>query len=94
MPELQVSMTVSVLSSRTVKHCAIVLYRCHELSLQRIELANTSVSSLLTNQPVASESERARDPSQRAAVTSQINLSFWFVYRVPRHLIEFIPLDS
>ena len=37
------------------------IYWCHGLSLQRNDLAITSVTSLLANQPVASESERARD---------------------------------
>ena len=38
---------------------SMVLFRCHELSLQQTELAITSVSSLLSNQLVGSESQRA-----------------------------------
>ena len=40
---------------------------------EQIDLAITSV---LANQPVASESERARDQYQSAAVTPPVNLSF------------------
>ena len=63
-----------------------VMYRCHELSLQRIELAITSVSSLLGNQLVAPESQRARDHGQRAVVTSRVELSFSFLYPFSIHL--------
>ena len=40
--------------SRFTQAIQPIMYRCHELSLQRIELAITSVSSLLGNQLVAS----------------------------------------
>ena len=56
----------------------------------RIDLAMTW---LLANQLVTSESERAREQCQCAAVTPPINL-FLFVSRVSRHLIEFIAIDS
>ena len=36
---------------------SICLYRCHGLSLQRIDLAITSVTSLQANQTIVSESE-------------------------------------
>ena len=51
-----------------------IMYRCHKLSLQWIELAITSVSSLLGNQLIASGSQRARDHGQRAVVTRGSNL--------------------
>ena len=70
-----------------------IMYRCHELSVQRIELAITSVSSLVTNQLVASDSQRARDHSQSSVVTPRVNLSCSFMYRFSRHLIDFIPID-
>ena len=41
-----------------------------------------ALTSLMADQPVASESERARDQWQCAAVTSQVNLSLLFVSRV------------
>ena len=56
-----------------------IMYQCHELSLQRIELAITSVSSLLRNQLVASESQRARGHGQTAVVTTRVKLSFSFL---------------
>ena len=56
-----------------------IMYRCRELSLQRIELAITSVSSLLGNQFVASGSQRGRDHGQRAVVTPRVKLSFSFL---------------
>ena len=49
-----------------------------------------AVTSLLANQPVASESVRARDQWELAAMTPRVNLSFSFVSRVSKHLIEFI----
>ena len=52
-----------------------------------------AVTSPLANQPVASESERARDQSQCAGVTPQVNLSFSFVSCVSKHLIEFIAIE-
>ena len=67
-------------------------YRCHKLSLQRIELAITSVSSLLANQLTAPESQRARDHGQSAVVTPQVKRSFAFLSRFSRHLIDFIPI--
>ena len=56
-----------------------IMYRCQELSLQRIELAITSVSSLLGNQLVASGSQRACDHGQRAVATLRVKLSFSFL---------------
>ena len=65
-----------------------IMYRCHEFSLQRIELAITSVSSLVTNQFVASDSQRARNHSQSSVVTPRVNMSFSFISRFSRHLID------
>ena len=64
--------------------------------VSRVELAriDLAVTSLLANQPVASESERIRDQSQRADMTVQVNLSFSFLSHVSRHLIELIAIDS
>ena len=42
----------------------------------------------------SSHSERASAESQSSAVTPQFNLSFSFVYRFSKHLIEFIAIDS
>ena len=42
----------------------------------------------------SSDSERARDQWQCAAVTPQVNVSFSFVSRVSKHLIEFIAIES
>ena len=58
---------------------------------ERIDLA---IASLPANQPVASESERAPDPCQSAAMTLPVNLRFSFLPRVSRHLIDFIVTDS
>ena len=52
------------------------------------------MTSLLANQPVASQSERALDQCLHAAVTPQVNLSFSFESRVSKHLIEFIAIES
>ena len=71
-----------------------IMYRCHELSLQRIELALTSVSSILGNQLVASESQRASDHGQRAVVTPRVKLSLSFLSPFSRYLINFIHKDS
>ena len=82
--------------SRFVKSIQPIMYRCHELSLQRIEFAITSVSLLLGNQLVASGSQRGRDHGQRAVVTSRVKLSFSFLYSFSIHIIDFIiiPIDS
>ena len=58
--------------------------------IERIDLA---ITSLLANQPVASESERARDQCQSAAVTPAVNASFSFLPRVSRHIIYFIAIE-
>ena len=71
-----------------------IMYRCHELSLQRIELALTSVSSILGNQLVASESQRASDHGQRAVVTPRVKLSLSFLSPFSIYLINFIHIDS
>ena len=71
-----------------------IVYRCQELSLQRIELAITSVSSLLGNQLVASGSQRACDHGQRAVATPRVKLSFSFLYPFSIHWIDFILIDS
>ena len=71
-----------------------IMYRCHELSLQRIELAITSVSSILGNQLVASESQRASDHGQRAVVTPRVKLSLSFLSPFSIYLINFIHIDS
>ena len=71
-----------------------IIYRCHELSLQRIELALTSVSSILGNQLVASESQRASDHGQRAVVTPRVKLSLSFLSPFSIYLINFIHIDS
>ena len=42
----------------------------------------------------SSDSEFARDQWQSAAVTPQVYLSFSFVSRVSKHLIEFIAIES
>ena len=73
------------------EHTSIVFLgrhsRCHELSLQRTELTITSVSSLLANQLVASESQRARDHGHQSAVVTPLgNLSFWLLSHCSRHL--------
>ena len=52
----------------------------------RFTWIDLAVTSLLANQPVASESGHARDRCLRAVVTPQVNLSFSFLSRVPRHL--------
>ena len=50
------------------------------------------IASLLANQLVASDSERAPDHCQSAAVTPSVNLSFSFLSRVSRHLIDLIAI--
>ena len=61
-----------------------ILYRCHELSLP--------LNRVCTGQ--SSDSERARDRWQSAAVTLQVNLSFSFVSCISKHLIECIAIES
>ena len=61
-----------------------LLCQCHELSLQ--------MNSVCAGQ--SSDSERACDQWQCAAVTLQVNLSFSFVSRVSTHLIECIVVSA
>ena len=70
------------------------VYRYHEFSLQRYELAITSVSALVSNQFVASELQRARDHGQSAVVTPRVKVGFSFLSCFSRYLIVFIPIDS
>ena len=58
--------------------------RCHELSLP--------LNRVCTGQ--SSDSGRARDQWQCAAVTPQVNLSFSFVSCISKHLIECIAIES
>ena len=58
--------------------------RCHELSLP--------LNRVCTGQ--SSDSERARDHWQCAAVTPQVNPSFSFVSCISKHLIECIAIES
>ena len=53
-----------------------------------------AMTSLLANQLVSSESDRARDQCQSAAVTPAVNLSFSFLSHVSTHIIDFIAMDS
>ena len=53
-----------------------------------------ALTSLLANQPVASEAGRARYHCLRAAVTMLVDLRFSFVSGVPRYLIYVIAVDS
>ena len=52
------------------------------------------VNDLATDQSAASNWERARDQCQSAAVIPPVNLSFSFLSRVSRHLLDFIAIDS
>ena len=58
------------------------------------EQIGLAITPLLANQPAASESQRARDQCQIAAVTLPVNLSFSFLSRVFSNLIDVIPIDS
>ena len=62
----------------------LFVYRCHELSLP--------LNRVCTGQ--SSDSERARDQWQCAAVTPQVNLSFSFVSCISKHLIECIAIEG
>ena len=64
------------------------------VSRLKFEWIDLAITSLLANQPVASESVRADYPSQCAAVTPPVNLSFSFLSRVFIYLIDFIATDS
>ena len=55
------------------------------------EWIDLAMTSLLANQPVASESERAHDKCHSAAVTPPVNWSFSFLSRVS---IDFIAIVS
>ena len=61
-----------------------VMHRCHELSLP--------LNRVCTGQ--SSDSERARDQWQCAAVTLQVNVSFSFLSCISKHLIECIAIES
>ena len=67
-------------------------HMCHGLSLLRIYLATTSLTSLLASQPVSPSPERARDQCQSAPVTLPINLSRSRL--ISRYVIDFITTDS
>ena len=58
------------------------------------ERIDRAITSLLANQPVALESECARDQCQSAVVTLPVNLSFSFLSWVLRNRIDFIAVDS
>ena len=81
-------------------HCVVVFGSknnyCFQMPVTRFEFTwiDLALTSLLANQPVASDSECARDQLQCAAVTAQVNLSFSFVSWVIKHLIEFITIES
>ena len=60
------------------------VFRCHELSLP--------LNRVCSGQ--SSDSERAPDQWQCAAVTPQVNLSFSFVSCISKHLIECIAIES
>ena len=65
--------------------------------MSRFEGIDLAITSLLANQLERAhdqESERAYDQSQSGAVTPPVNLSFSFLSRVSRHLIDFIAIDS
>ena len=64
------------------------------IPVSRFERSDLAITSLLANQPVASESECARDHCQSAAVTLQVNLSFSFLSHVSRQSIDFLTIDS
>ena len=61
------------------------------IPVSRIEFATNRVCRP-TGQ--SSDSERALDQWQCAAVTPQVNLSFSLVSWVSKHLIEFIAIES
>ena len=63
---------------------SLAVTRCHELSLPLIRVC--------TGQ--SSDSERARDQWQCAAVTPQVNLSFSFVSCISKHVFECIAIES
>ena len=65
-----------------------IIYRCHELSLQRIDLAITSENSHGT----ISSWRRSRKAHVIAVVTLLVKLRFSFLSRFSGHSIEFIPI--
>ena len=84
-----------------------IIYRCHELSLQRIDLAITSESSHWTfsswhrsQRPSRkfrrslSQSSSARDRGQSAVVTMRVKLRLSFLSRLSKHSIYFIPIEG
>ena len=62
----------------------------YRLSRFEFERVANAITSLMANQPVASESVRARDQCQSAVVTPSANLSFSFPSGAYTHLIDFI----
>ena len=91
--------TLFLLTDRTygafsnVEQC---IHRCmlYLFPMSRFEWIELGMTPLLTNQPVSSKSERARDQCQSAAVTLLVKLSFSFLSRVSRPLNYFIAIDS
>ena len=72
--------SITVSSTQTGEH----RYRCHESSLY--------LNRVCTDQ--SSDSERASAELQSAAVNPQVNLSFSYVSRDSKHLIECIATES
>ena len=66
-------------------------YAYFSVSQFEFDLIDLAITSLLANQPVAYESECARDRCQSAAVTPSYNLIF--IVPVTKPLVDFIAVD-
>ena len=74
------SSAIISLSEQSQRSCLVDM-PVSRIEFAGIELAITSVSSLLPNQLVESELQRARDHGQRAVMTPRVTLSFSFLSR-------------
>ena len=68
-------------------HYDVPLYGEVTVSVSRFEFEriDLAITSLMANQPVASEQEHTRDQCKSAAVNPPANLSFLFLSLVSKH---------
>ena len=82
------TLTVMLMATLYSPQIATAPNNSRPLSRFELILIDLALTSLLANEPVASESGRARHQCLCAAVTLQVNLSFSLLFSVSKHLIK------